>query len=550
MIAMREFDYVVVGAGSAGCVLASRLSADPAIRVLVLEAGGWDWHPLIRIPLGVGRIWGFDRFDWGYETEPEPNIGDRRIETARGKIIGGCHSINAMGHVRGHRSDYDRWSTQGLGGWSYAEVLPYFKRAETWEDGESAYRGGTGPIAVRRAKTIDPLYEAYIEAGMRAGHPFTHDYNGAQQHGFAWAQWTIRNGRRHSTARAYLHPVLRRRNLRVETHALASRIVLDRGRTVGIDYRQRGRDRTVRVAREVILCGGAINTPQLLMVSGIGDPDHIRGFGIATIVASRDVGCNLQDHCSTGLFHERRQPGPFVAATRLDRLAFNFARAYLAGSGPATDVPSGFMAFVKTDPTQAMPDLQFLFRSGPSSAGPWFPGIRSAWKDAFVCRPILLRPASRGRIGLRSADPADPVRIYQNFLADERDLPTLRAGLKLLREVAAQSPLDPFRGREIGPGVDARSDSELDTHIRATLATAHHPCGTCRMGVDADAVVDGSLKLRGVQNLRVADASVMPDLVGGNINATVIMIAEKAADIILGKSAPAPVSPCVQHAVR
>jgi choline dehydrogenase/4-pyridoxate dehydrogenase len=306
----------------------------------------------------------------------------------------------------------------------------------------------------------------------------------------------------------------------------------------------------VRVAREVILCGGAINTPQLLMVSGIGDPDHIREFGIATIVASRDVGHNLQDHCSTGLFHERRRPGPFVAATRLDRLAFNFARAYLAGSGPATDVPSGFMAFVKTDPTQAMPDIQFLFRSGPSSAGPWFPGIRSAWKDAFVCRPILLRPASRGRIGLRSADPADPVRIHQNFLAHERDLPTLRAGLKLLREVAAQSPLDPFRGREIGPGVDARSDSELDTYIRATLATAHHPCGTCRMGVDADSVVDGSLKLRGVQNLRVADASVMPDLVGGNINATVIMIAEKAADMILGKSAPAPVSPCIQHAVR
>jgi choline dehydrogenase/4-pyridoxate dehydrogenase len=208
------------------------------------------------------------------------------------------------------------------------------------------------------------------------------------------------------------------------------------------------------------------------------------------------------------------------------------------------------MAFVKTDPTQAMPDIQFLFRSGPSSAGPWFPGIRSAWKDAFVCRPILLRPASRGRIGLRSADPADPVRIHQNFLAHERDLPTLRAGLKLLREVAAQSPLDPFRGREIGPGVDARSDSELDTYIRATLATAHHPCGTCRMGVDADAVVDGSLKLRGVQNLRVVDASVMPDLVGGNINATVIMIAEKAADMILGKSAPAPVSPCVRHAVR
>jgi choline dehydrogenase-like flavoprotein len=433
-----------------------------------------------------------------------------------------------------------------LRGWSYAEVLPYFKRAETWEDGESPYRGGTGPINVRRTKSIDPLYEAYIEAGVRAGHPFTDDYNGAHQHGFGWAQWTIRNGRRDSTARAYLHPALRRRNLEVETRALASRIVLDHGRAVGIDYRRRGRDETALAAREVILCGGSINTPQLLMLSGIGEPDHLRAFGIEIKVASRGVGRNLQDHCSSGLLHERRGPGPFVGATRFDRLAVNFARAFAAGSGPATDVPSGFMAFVKTDPSNTMPDIQFLFRSGPPNAGPWFPGIRPAWNDAFVCRPILLRPASRGRIGLRSADPDDPVCIHQNFLSGERDLPTLRAGLKLVREVAAQAPLGAFCGREIGPGVDVRSNDELDAYIRATLATAHHPCGTCRMGIDADAVVDASLQLRGVQNLRVVDASVMPDLVGGNINATVILIAEKAADMILGKPAPALASPCVE----
>ena len=237
---MREFDYVIVGAGSAGCVLAERLSADRGLRVLLLEAGGWDWYPLLRIPLGVGRIWGFGRFDWGYETEPEPHAADRRIETARGKVIGGCHSINAMGHVRGHRSDYDRWSRLGLGGWSYAEVLPYFKRAETWEGGESPYRGGTGPIYVRRTKNMDPLYEAYIQAGVKAGHPFTEDYNGAQQHGFGWAQWTIRNGRRDSTARAYLHPALGRQNLRVEVNALALRIVIEHGRAVGIEYHQRG----------------------------------------------------------------------------------------------------------------------------------------------------------------------------------------------------------------------------------------------------------------------------------------------------------------------
>jgi choline dehydrogenase-like flavoprotein len=535
-----EFDYVIVGAGSAGCVLANRLSADPRVRVLLLEAGGWDWHPLIRVPLGVGRIWGFGRFDWGYSTDPDPNFGGRSIETARGKIIGGSHSINAMGYIRGNRGDYDRWAGRGLPGWSFAEVLPYFKRAETWEDGETNYRGGHGPLHVRRTKELDPLYQAYIDAGVSAGHPYTDDYNGAEQHGFAWAQWTIANGRRDSTARAYLHPVLGRPNLTVETRSLATRIRIEAGRAVGIDYRRRGQARVALATREVILCGGSINSPQLLMLSGIGDPDALGAHGIAAAVPLAGVGQNLQDHYSTGLFHERRGPGPFVHATRADRLAASFVRAYVAGTGPATDVPSGFMAFVKTDPALAMPDIQLLFRSGPSSAGPWFPGIRAAWSDAFVCRPILLRPHSRGQVLLRSADPADRVRIRQNFLSDPRDLPVLRAGLKLLREVAAQAPLDPFRGRETGPGADLTTDAELDAYIRATPATAHHPCGTCRMGVDADAVVDGSLRVHGVDGLRVADASVMPDLVGGNINAAVIMIAEKAADLILGRPAPAP----------
>ena len=255
----------------------------------------------------------------------------------------------------------------------------------------------------------------------------------------------------------------------------------------------------MRAAREVILCAGAINTPQLLMLSGIGDPDDIGELGIKVMVPLHGIGRNLQDHCSTGLQHERLQPGPFVAATRFDRLARNFARAYLAGSGPATDVPSGFMAFVKTDPGCAIPDIQLLFRSGPSAAGPWFPGIRPAWTDGFTCRPILLRPRSRGQIRLRSADPDNAVRIQQNFLAEEHDLNTLRAGLKLLREVAAQPSLAPFRGREIGPGADLRSDRELDGYIRTSLTTAHHPCGTCRMGADPDAVVDANLKLCGMQ---------------------------------------------------
>jgi choline dehydrogenase-like flavoprotein len=539
MAPAQVFDYVIVGAGSAGCVLAARLSADPATRVLLIEAGGWDGHPFIRVPLGVGRIWGFDRFDWGYTAESGTATGNRSIEMARGKLIGGSNSINAMGYIRGHRADYDRWSRQGLAGWSYRGVLPYFKRAECWEDGESEYRGGSGPIFVRRTKDIDPLYEAYIAAGVAAGHPYTEDYNGADQHGFAWAQWTIRAGLRDTTARGYLHPARRRRNLTIVTHALAARVVVEHRRAVGVDYLRRGRRTTARAAREVILCGGAVNTPQLLMLSGIGDPDRLRDMGIAPVVPLRGVGGNLQDHYSTGLMHERREPGPFVAVTRADRLAIAFARAYCAGTGPATDVPSGFMAFVKTDSAIDVPDIQFLFRSGARDAGPWFPGFKKPWQDAFVCRPILLRPASRGRILLRSDNPAEHPRICSNFLAVESDLVTLRAGLKLLRDVAAQKFLDPFRGRELAPGNDRRSDSELDAYIRSAPATAHHPCGTCRMGSDADAVVDGELRLNGIERLRIADASVMPDLVGGNINAAVIMIAEKAAALIAGQVAPA-----------
>jgi 4-pyridoxate dehydrogenase len=539
MTKASTFDYVIVGAGSAGCVLAARLSADPSVRVLLIEAGGWDWHPLVRVPLGVGRIWGFDRFDWGYSADSGAATGNRDIEMARGRLIGGSFSINAMGYIRGNPADYDRWSRQ-VPGWSYREILPYLKRAETWEDGENEYRGGSGPLYVRRTKDIDPLYEAYIAAGIGAGHPYTDDYNGAQQHGFGWAQWTIRAGLRHSTARAYLHPALTRPNLTVVTRSLATRVLLDKHRAVGVEYLARQERRGARASREVILCGGAINTPQLAMLSGIDDPDHLRAIGIEPSIPLRGVGLNLQDHYATGLLHERRQAGPFVKLTRADRLTLAFARAYLAGSGPATDVPSGFMAFVKTDPGLAIPDIQFLFRSGAANAGPWFPGIKRPWADAFVCRPILLRPTSRGRITLRSANPRDRLNINQNFLAEDSDVQTLRKGLKLLREVAAQSALDPFRGREIRPGKDVRTDAELDAFIRSAPATAHHPCGTCRMGSDEGAVVDGELKMRGVEGLRVVDASVMPDLVGGNINAAVIMIAEKAADLIAGISVPAP----------
>jgi len=519
-----EFDFIIVGAGSAGCVLANRLSEARNDRVLLLEAGGRDWHPFIHVPAGLAKLIHLDSVNWAYETEPQAELGGRRLYWPRGKVLGGSSSINAMCYCRGHRKDYDDWATGGAHGWGFDEVLPYFRRAEDQENGASEFHGTGGPLSVQNLRHTNPLSAVFIEAAGQAGQPLTDDFNGPRQRGFGYYQVTQRDGRRCSSAVAYLHPAMTRTNLTVRTHAQATRILLEGQRATGVEYRK-GRSRQVAYGGQVILAGGAINSPQLLMLSGIGPADHLRSHGIEARHDLPGVGQNLQDHLDVCTLVHCRQP---ITYDQISELASGI-RYLFTRRGPASSNIAEAGGFVVSRyATDDRPDIQMHFVPAflDDHGRNVLPG------HGMTIHACVLRPESRGELTLRSADPLAAPLLQPNYLEREYDRNLMLECVRLAREIYAQDAFKPYAGDELYPGSEAQSEADVLNFIRRKAETIYHPVGTCRMGEDEMAVVDPGLRVRGLESLSVVDASIMPTLVSGNTNAPTIMIAEKFASAL------------------
>lgn len=544
-----EADFIIVGAGSAGCVLANRLSADPRATVLLLEAGGDDRptrqpgqffsNLMIHTPVGYSQTLQDPKVNWLYATEPDPGSGGRSHFWPRGKVLGGSSSINAMLYVRGQPADYDGWRQLGCEGWAWGDVLAYFRRAEHQERGEDAWHGVGGPLNVSDMRDGHPVSDAVIEACASAGIPRSRDYNGAQQEGAGWYQVTIKNGQRHSAAVAYLHPAMNRANLRVQTGALATQVVIEQNRAVGVRYLKGGVEHVARARREVILSGGAVNSPQLLQLSGVGPGALLREHGVAVVVDLPGVGENLQDHYMMGVRYRLKAGAPSVNGQSKGLRLIGEVLRYLAmRRGLLTMSSAHVAAFCRSRPDLADPDIQFHIlpatidlksRSRRSMVLEKAPGLTFA--------PCQLRPESRGSIHIRSPDPAKHPKITANYLSDPLDQAVAVAGLKWSRKIASQQALQHYIEHELNPGPACVTDEALLDFARARGSTVYHPAGTCQMGHGPQSVVDPQLRVRGVAGLRVVDASVMPRLISGNTNAPTMMIAEKAADMILGKAA-------------
>jgi choline dehydrogenase len=534
-----SFDYVIVGAGSAGCVLANRLSADPGVRVLLVEAGGSDDRFLIKMPLGFLRALFDPTLSWGYMSEPEPTLDGRSLWLPRGKVLGGSSSINGMFFMRGHSGDFDAWAASGCDGWSYAEVLPYFKRMEKSWRGAGPWHGADGPLHVMPIDTRRLLHTPLMEAAAAAGFATTDDIHGQIEEGFARGEITVdARGRRASTARAYLRPVLGRPNLNVVTGALVTKVLIDNGKATGIEYRRADGTVDAQAAREVILSGGAFNSPQVLMLSGIGAADELRAHGIEVRVDSPGVGRNLSEHARVPVEFATRGSISFLNELRADRVARSVLQWLVMGSGAFATQINSCNIVVRTDPRLVQPDVQLMSNPVRMDAKIWWPFLGVRQEHRITADAVVLHPESRGAVTLRSANPADKPRILLNVLATDGDLATARRGVRLARRIYATAPQAELVEREIAPGPAVQSDADLNAYIRARAGVTQHPVGTCAMGVGADAVLDPQLRVRGVTGLRIVDASVMPAVPGGNTNAAVIMIAEKAADLILGCALP------------